>query len=192
MASATTTAARIAPEHFFEVPDWERYELVDGELIEVPTTSTQSCMIAGIVTALFHNFVATQRLGIILTSDATFQYVIDGVSRVRRPDVSYIARGRLPYEQFKRGHSQVAPDIAVEVVSPNDDYEDVDVKVEEYLAVGVRLVWVINPRTQVVMVHHHEQPSSRLRPGDQLTGEDVLPGFSVAVAELFPNPQDIL
>lgn len=192
MASATTTPVRITPEQFFEVPDWERYELVDGELVELPEMSTESSAIAMLLGGLLCEFVRRQRLGIVAGSDATYRCFENDSSRVRRPDVSYISRGRLPQGQYERGHILIAPDIAVEVVSPNDEYEDVDVKVEEYLAAGVRLVWVVNPRSQVVMVHHPEQPSSRLRPGDQLTGEDVLPGFTVAVAELFPNPQDIL
>lgn len=192
MSATAASSARITPEQFFEVPGWERYELVAGELQELPEMIAEGCMIAGIITALLHNFASVNRLGIVLTSDATFQCFPDDPSRIRRPDVSFIFRGRLPLEQFEHGHARVAPDIAFEVVSPNDDYNDVDVKVEEYLSAGVRLVWVVNPTTKVVMVHHPNQPSSRLRLGDELTGEDVLPGFKVSVATLFPDPNDVL
>ncbi len=192
MVASATGSVRMTPEQFLELPDWKRYELVDGELVEMPEISTESSVIAMLIGSILSEFVRSNRLGIVAGSDATYQSFPDDPSRIRRPDVSFISRGRLSREQYSRGHTRIAPDIAIEVISPNDDYENVDVKVEEYLSAGVRLVWVINPKAQVVMVHHPDQPSSRLRIGDQLTGEDVLPGFSVAVAELFPDPTEIL
>ena len=82
-----------------------------------------------------------------------------------------------------------APDLAVEVVSPNDLAYDVDSKVEDYLQAGVRLVWVVNPVTRTVRVHHPDGPGATLRADGELTGGDVLPGFHCPIRDLFLLPQ---
>lgn len=87
--------------------------------------------------------------------------------------------------ELERGFLRIAPDLAVEVVSPNDTVYEVDEKVEELLAAGVRLVWVLNPETRIVEVHRLDGTVSKLHVADELSGEDVLPGFTCPVAELF-------
>lgn len=185
MTSAIASPVRIAPEDFFEVPGWERYELVDGELVESPEINTESSTVAMLIDGLLGDFVCRHRLGIVAGSDATYQRIENDSSRIRRPDVSYIADGRPPQRQYDRGLIRIAPETAVGVVSLYDEYDEVGAKVEEYLAAGVRLGWVVNPRSQAVIVHHPSQASSRLRSADRLMEEDVLPEFSVQLPNCF-------
>lgn len=189
---ATTPAVRISADEFFRQPNWERCELVDGELVEMPEMSGQGCMIAVILSAFLHPFVRGRNLGVVFDSETTFQCFGVDSDRIRRPDLSFIAKGRLPREQFLYGHIRIAPDIAVEIVSPNDEYTNVDGKIEEYIQAGVRLVWVVNPDYETVTVWRPDWSNQRLHKADVLTGETVLPEFSLPVAELFPNPDDIL
>src|SRR5262249_2476430 len=94
-----------------------------------------------------------------------------------------------PGEQLPQGHAHLAPDLAAEVVSPNDTYEEVDQKIEEYLRAGVRLVWIISPRNHTIRVYRFNGSSHSLRENDELDGEDVLPGFRCPVRDLFPQPR---
>ena len=101
---------------------------------------------------------------------------------------AFIRRGRLPGEEPPTGHVHLAPDLAVELTSPNDQYDVVEVKVERYLRAGVRLVWVVSPQNHTVRVHRLNGSSASLRENDELDGEDVLPGFRCPVRDLFPRP----
>jgi Uma2 family endonuclease len=104
--------------------------------------------------------------------------------KVRKPDAAYISFTRLPQDQEPEGNCRVAPDIAVEVISPNDVFEDVTGKVEEYLAAGVPIVWVVDPQTRRILVYHRDG-GRILTDKDELSGENVLPGFSCQVQAVF-------
>jgi len=104
---------------------------------------------------------------------------------VRRPDVSFIRLGRLPREELPKGHCTLAPDLPVKVVSPNELVYELDQKIGEYLEAGVRLVWVVHPDARTVEIHRPDSPGTILRENDELSGEDVLPGFRCAVRDLF-------
>ena len=84
-----------------------------------------------------------------------------------------------------RGHCRIAPNLAVEVISPNDSYEEVEEKVREYLAANVELVWVINPATRSVRVHRADGSVTDLDENSELDGENVVPGFRCRVCDLF-------
>ena len=83
------------------------------------------------------------------------------------------------------GYATIAPDLAVEVISPNDLFEEIAEKVQEYLSAGVRLVWVVDTATQPVHVHRPDGSGTILRAQDELTGEDVLPRFRTRVGDVF-------
>jgi Uma2 family endonuclease len=104
---------------------------------------------------------------------------------VRIPDVSFIALARLPHGRVPEGYIDGAPDLAVEIVSPSDRAEDVYGKVREYLEAGTRLVWVVWPRYRAITAYTQDGQIRELRAGDELGGDDVLPGFRVPVAEIF-------
>ena len=99
------------------------------------------------------------------------------------------AAGRLSVEQIEEeGWLTIVPDLAVEVVSPNDTAYEVEQKAREYLGVGARLVWVVYPNIRSVRVHRPDGTEAMRREGDELGGESVLPGFACRVGELFPAP----
>jgi Uma2 family endonuclease len=107
---------------------------------------------------------------------------------VRKPDVSFIRFGRLPGEEVPQGHIPIAPDLAVEVISPNDLAYDIDERVADYLGAGTRLVWVVNPVQRTVLIYRHDGSIAGVREGGELSGEDVVPGFRCPVHSLFITP----
>jgi Uma2 family endonuclease len=94
----------------------------------------------------------------------------------------------LPDEEPADAYDRLAPDFAAEVISPGDTVSELDQKVEEYLAAGVKLVWVINPRLQVVRVYNPDGRIETLRITDELSGGSVIPGFRCAASALFNRP----
>ncbi|MBW3596832.1 MAG: Uma2 family endonuclease [Planctomycetes bacterium] len=168
-----------------EMPDGDRYELAGGQLVE-REMGAESSWVAGNVHTHLNNFVLQHELGWALPEGTSFQCFPDDPERVRRPDVSFIARGRLASDILPRGHCRIAPDLAVEVVSPRDSYYEVDQKVSEYLAAGVQQVWVVNPDNRTLRVHHLNGPLSHLNENDVVSGEDLLPVFGRRVGDFFP------
>lgn len=177
----------ITAADLLEMPDGDQFELVDGQLVET-RMSVESSWIAGEVHFHIRGFLAAHALGIVLPEGTTYQCFPDDPEMVRKPDVSFIRSGRLPPEQFEHGHCRIAPDLAVEVVSPNDLHADLVRKLEDYFSAGIPLVWVVEPEPRLVTVYELGGKSIRqVRTGEDLTAGDVLPGFRVAVAELFPK-----
>jgi Uma2 family endonuclease len=103
---------------------------------------------------------------------------------IRVPDVSFVAMGRFASEQVPEGFPDLPPDLAIEVLSPDDRSRDVLDKVGEYLQAGVRLVWVIDPKGRTAAVHRSLTDVRQLGPDDVLDGEDVVPGFRCPLAEV--------
>jgi Uma2 family endonuclease len=172
----------VTPEELLAMPDGKGYELVDGVLVE-RNMGAQSSWIAARLMGFLQLANRPELRAWIF--DAECGYL--GLGRrnsLRKPDLSVVRQERLP--AIPRGWIVVAPDVAVEVVSPGDSADEIEQKVEEYLEAGTALVWVIYPEARVVQVHRREGTEERLREGDTLHGEDVLPGFACPVAELFP------
>ena len=185
--SATAVRPQYTPEDLLSMPDGERYELVNGNLVE-RDMGAESSWIGGETYRLLANFVREHGLGWVFNPECGYQCFLHPRD-VRRPDASFIARGRLESEAFPKGHVQIPPDLAVEVVSPNDLFYEVEEKIGEYLDAGVRLVWVVNPQERTVQVFRPDGSNTRLLENDELAGEEVIPGFRCRVAELFPPVQ---
>ena len=111
----------------------------------------------------------------------------DEPRKVRKPDVSFVKRERFSLEHLHEGFLSIAPDLAVEVVSTRDEVGELNEKVEEYLAAGIPLVWVIDPETEIVIIHRGDGSVAKLRKNDELNGENIIPGFTCKVADLFPE-----
>ena len=188
--STLTERGTITPEELLEMSDSKQYELVDGQL-EEQEVSYLSSLIGVEVTRRLSTHVLEHELGTVTGSDASFQCFGDDPLKVRRPDVAFLARGRLPVEELARGHVTVAPDLVVEVVSPNDYVYELNKKVQEYLRAGVRLVWVIDPENRTLVVYRANRTLAAFKPEDELTGEDVIPGFRCLVQDFF-QPLDLL
>lgn len=168
------------------MPEGDRYELIDGELVEIDM-SAESSWIAGEIHRRVANWVVERSLEWAFPDNTGFQCFPWDEERVRKPDLSFVLLARLPSGPPATGYVSVAPDLAVEVVSPHDLYYDVEVKVQEYLRVGVRMVWIVIPTTHTVMIYRAgvESPT-RLTADDELAGEPVLTGFRCRVSEFFP------
>jgi Uma2 family endonuclease len=179
--------AKYTPEALLAMPDGDQYELVHGELVERPI-GFRSSYIGGELFGLLREHCRQHQLGWVVPSDAGYQCFPDDPGKVRKPDVSFIQAARLAPEDAPEGWVRIAPDLAVEVVSPNDLFEAVTLKVREYLAAGVRLVWVIDTATRMAYVYPHERRGEILTQDDTLSGEDVVEGFQCRVADLFAPP----
>lgn len=177
------------PEDLLTMPDGDNFELVNGRLVELHM-GLLAGWVAGELIRVLGNHCHQHRSGWILPGgDAAYQGFPGSPRTVRKPDVSFVRHGRFEEDQLPGGYARIAPDLAAEVISPNDKYEEVDEKIEEYLRAGVRLVWIISPHNHTVRVHRLNGSSTSLRDNDELDGEDVVPGFRYPVRDLFPQPQ---
>ncbi len=183
---------RVTAEELLAMPDDKRFELVNGELVE-HNMSWESERIGTNLIVLLGSFVRKQNSGEVNGSSAGYQcfeeIFPDDPDRVRKPDVSFISANRLPRPPISRGNCTIVPDLAVEVISPNDLSEDVEEKVDEYLRAGVRLVWVVHPQAKTIRIHRANGSVQVLRLADELSGEEVIPGFRCPVSEVFRLPR---
>lgn len=181
-----TQARLITIEELAQLPDnGSRYELVQGELIEMSPPGGEHGSIAGRLAYLLGAVVYPQRLGAVIIETG---YVLDrNPDIVRSPDVSVLVRERIPDSGIARTFIEGAPDLAVEIVSPGDTAAEVADKVRDYLTYGVRLVWIVEPKTQTVTVYRPDGTARLLQAAayHTLDGEDVVPGFATLVADLF-------
>lgn len=189
----TANPPTITPDDLLRMPDEGRgFELVDGRLREL-NVSKPSSRVAGQIYYHIERYCVAGRPGWVFPEGTSFQCFADDPGRVRRPDTSYIALDRLTADEYQAdGHCKVIPDLAVEVVSPNDLSDDVAEKRDEWLAAGVRVVWVVHPKRQTVSVYRPGGGYEFLRESDTLAAPDLLPGFAAPVADLFriPGRQD--
>ena len=186
--STAEVQRRYTPDDLLNMSDAKSYELADGELLE-RNMGGLSSWVAIQLAEFLNAFVRAHSLGWVLGADGSYECFGEHRDRVRKPDVSFIRRGRLPDNEMPIGHVLVPPDLAVEVVSPNDLYLDVQSKVAEYLAGGVGQVWVIDPEHRTIQINFGDDSTPVfLRETDSLTGGDILPGFECRVADLFVSP----
>lgn len=183
--STVLEQALFEPEDLLTMPAGDSFELVDGRLVE-RNMSKWSSYVAGNTHQRLKNFCDAHHLGWVYPEGTSYQCFPDAPKKVRRPDVSLIWLERIsPDEAMSDGHLRIAPDLAVEVVSPNDLAYEIDEKVDEYEAAGVKLIWIVNPETKAVRVHRDDGTVTVLREKDELDGENVVPGFRCRVADLF-------
>jgi Uma2 family endonuclease len=166
--------------------DGHRTELVEGRLVREPPPGPEHGWLLVELAARIREHVAKGRLGLTL-ADAGFVLSEDPPT-VRGPDIAFVARKKLPSEGFACGYWKGSPDLAVEVVSPSNTRAEIREKVLEYLAAGTRLVWVVELRSRSVTTYRSRTEVRRLSGTDTLDGLDVLPGFSLRVADLFVPP----
>jgi Uma2 family endonuclease len=162
----------------------QRLELVKGELRVMPPSGGEHGMLAANICGPVVSYVRTHRLGVVVGAETGFLLAQDP-DTVRAPDLGFIRQERIPATGIPRGFWPGAPDLAVEVISPGDTYTEVQEKVEEWLAAGCRLVWVINPRRRTVTVYRSLTDIAILTQADVLDGYAVLPGFRCPVADIF-------
>ena len=142
--------------------------------------------LAGVLVQLLGAFVTENQLGIVLPPDGMLRL---RPKLVRLPDVSFISWERLPGRTVPREEIwSIAPDLAVEVISRGNTRQEMDRKLSDYFAAGVRLVWYVYPATSEVRVYASADKYVTLTAQETLEGGDVLPGFQLRLATLFAQP----
>ena len=175
----------VTAKELWQMPDpvdGTRRELFGGELIHMTPAGARHGVTAAAVGAILRSFAKANQLGCVASNDTGIVMEHDP-DTVLAPDVAYWSRERLP--EPPEGFAEVAPDLAVEVISPSDSQSYVHRKVLHYLDHGVRLVWVVDPKTRTVTVYRSRRDVCILGDADEISGSDVLPGFSCRVGEFF-------
>lgn len=179
----------LTPDDLFALPDQGKgFELVDGELKELPV-SRKSSHVAGEIHYLLQSHCKANQPAWVFPEGTSYRCFADEPGQVRRPDTSVILRSRMTAEEYDEdGHCPTVPDLVVEVISPTDVADEVEEKIGEWLAAGVRLLWEVYPNTRVVRAYQPGRPIVVYRGPDILPGEPVLPGFRCTVDEFFQIP----
>jgi Uma2 family endonuclease len=161
-------------------------ELVDGVLVEKAMGYREALFAATLITYL-GPFVREHKLGTVAGADALMR-LFPGIVRI--PDVAVTLWENLPApDAHLKPVAQFHPDLAVEVISDSNTRAEIARKLREYFRSGSKLVWVFDPKKDTTEVYTSPESVTRLSPTDTLTGDPVLPGFRLSLAELFADPQ---
>jgi Uma2 family endonuclease len=172
-------------EEFLARPDHFFFELVDGKMVQTHVSLLSSNLAIELASRLTE-FCRRHDLGKVFGPDLYYRCFPNKPKTGRRPDVTFIRKDRLPPDWQQLGYATIAPDLAVEVISTHDLAREVSKKLVEYRNAEVPLVWVIDPENRLADVHRLNGSVQRLSEEDYLSGEDVIPDFTVKLAELFP------
>lgn len=184
MHTMPARARLVTVGEFAQIPDDDQhYELVEGRVVRMSPPGSRHGVIATRIAALLHQHVETHRLGAVLTP-AGFWLAADP-DTVREPDVAFVRADRMLSTGIPDGFWPGPPDLAVEIRSPGDRQALIADKVRDYLARGVLLVWVVDPKGQTVTVHRAESPAATLGMDDNIDASEVVPGFTCAVGRFF-------
>ena len=157
-------------------------ELADGELVRMSPSFLPEARVVRTILLLLGTFVLQHRLGEVFGPDLGYELT---PHRVRAPDVSFVSAAKLAAYGNPQAFAKVVPALAVEVVSPEVKYGYLQRKIRDYFEAGVRLLWIVDPEMQTVTAHRSPVDLRVLTAADALSGEDVIPGFSCSIAELF-------
>ncbi len=182
-AERSTPTSPVTGDDLFAMGDLGRTELVKGEVVYMsPTGYTHGDVESGLSFEL-QSFVRRGTLGRVFVGEVGI-YTGRGPDTIRAADVAFVSQARMAQVKSK-SYLDVAPELVVEILSPDDRWSDLTDKLDEYFAIGVNLIWVVDPRRKQVYVYRSVTDVQRLSVEETLTGGEVLPGFSVPVAELF-------
>ena len=181
----STTIQPMTGEDLLRMPDdGFRYELVRGELRKMSPAGHKHGRIAMRVATPLDSHVIANKLGVVYAAETGF-IISSDPDTVRAPDVAFVIQSRLDEVGDVEGYWPGAPDLVVEVISPNDTYAEVEEKVLEWLEAGARMVVVVNPRKSAVTVYRSLTDIVVLTENDTLNGGIVVPGWTLAVKDIF-------
>lgn len=188
---STITEQTMTAEEFFQ---WvqlpanrgRRFELVHGEVVEMPPAGKYHGFVCGNVARILGNFAAAQSVGYVCTNDAGVIVGRDPDS-VRGPDVTYYIDDETA-DNMQRKYAQRPPVLAVEVVSPTDRINDIMLRVTQLLAQGVAAVWVVDPEARDISICRAGKEPQLVQADEHIAGGTELPEFRCAVAEFFATP----
>ena len=182
LEAVTLEAATITGEELFALGDIGPAELINGRIIPMSPTGGEHGRVETELAARLREFARQHKLGWVVAGEAGI-FTRRNPDRVRGMDVAFISYMRLP--RLPAGFLTIAPELVVEIISPTDRWIDVQTKIEEYLAIGVDCVWVVDPAAHSVRVYRASARMTRLENGDMLRGEGLLAGLEISLAELF-------
>lgn len=160
----------------------KRTELVRGTLVVREPPGFQHGAVAANLLIAIANHARAGNLGVVLAAETGFK-LFSNPDTVRAPDVAFIRRERVP-NSAPRGYAAMAPDLVVEVLSPDDRPGEVREKVADWLEAGCQLVWVVDPIKRRARVHRADGSEATIAADDELQGESVLPGFACLLASV--------
>jgi Uma2 family endonuclease len=164
-------------------PPEGEWELIDGELVPVSPASWRSNTTTHRIGRLVGNYVDDHDLGVVTSAEGGFVLFPDRETLLA-PDVGFVRKNRVPPEEEHDRFPRLAPDLAVEVPSPSDRMASALGKVSLYLQAGVEIVWLVDPAKRTIIVFTGDDNPVTLGEEDTLDGGNVLPGFSIRVADL--------
>lgn len=164
-----------------------RFELVKGALLTMSPAGSEHGSVVGTLFLLVASFLRKHRLGVVFGAETGFLLERDP-DTVLAPDIAFVRRERIPASGIPRGYWPGAPDLAVEVVSPNDSLAEVERKAQDWLAPGACAVWIVSPQRRSVSVVLPDGNKDVIGADGILTGGDLLPGFQCPVREIFEMP----
>jgi len=171
----------ITAEEFFALPDdGTKRELINGELIEMPGAKPIHNVLQARLGRFVDIFVTDKDLGIV----GVEVYCEFTAKDIAQPDVAYFSKARIQGHDLNE-YFHVAPDLAIEIISPSETAQNVNTKVQKYFQHGSQLVWNFYSDTQQVYVYTSPDDVHIVNINGTLTGENVLPGFSLAVRDVF-------
>ena len=180
-----TTTRPVTAEELLRMPDdGFRYELVRGELRKMPPAGQTHGEYAMSIAASLASHVRAQGLGKVYAAETGFLIESDP-DHVRAPDAAFVSSQRLRQIGESAGFARGAPDLAVEVISPNDRYTEVDEKVADWLEAGTLAVVIVNPRNRTVKVHRSRTDISVLEESDTLDVSEIVPGWRMPIRDIF-------
>jgi Uma2 family endonuclease len=194
MDTQTSTAKQlITGEELFEMPGTDRCELVEGKIKQMSPTGWKHGGVESNLTERLNTFVRENDLGRVLAGEVGI-YTGHDPDTVRGADVLFISHERLKKaspEGFLKaspeGFLDVAPELIVEIMSPSNAWEDVRQKIEEYFAIGVEHVWIVEPENRAVQIYRSRDVVRTLSGDDVLEGEGALDGFILPIRNLFAD-----
>ena len=180
-----TQTRLVTAEELERMPQYDAHvELVEGEIVKTAPAGHEHGEIALAIGSLLREFVRMNKLGKTYGAETGF-ILSRNPDTVRAPDAAFVSTERVTRQTRREGFFDGVPDLAVEVVSPEDTIGEIDAKVVEYLEAGTSLIWIIHPRTRTITVYRSLDQVRVLTANDMLDGNDVLPGFAVIVKEIF-------
>jgi Uma2 family endonuclease len=180
-----TTECRYTADEFAQLRDWKEWELVDGSLIPFHCSARASEISGQLLSALV-TWARAGRRDRVFSSGTSYSCFPAHPDTVRRPWVSVVRAERLAREQVPDiGHFELAPDVAGIVATPHHRYEEIARWVADFRSAGVKLLWVVSPETKTVLIRRADGTCAEVNETGTLSGENVLPGFTCTVAELF-------
>lgn len=165
--------------------DENRYELIRGDLIMMSPASPVQGRYAMRLGHALYDYVDDHDLGEVYTAEPGFELQPDPEGIVRAPDIAFVRKEHIPPPDQETGFWPIAPDLVVEIISPSETAEAVQDKVRDYLAAGVRLIWLVYPKTKTVVEYQSPTQIRQLTIEDSLDGGEVIPGFSYPLKDLF-------